>query len=132
MTSFTRHGSATGIAASNSAIRNTLFRRNNDTQHTEHPTSDGAPGPDRGGGNVNDPRYSWRTVCSEDGLEIHKRGEQFKNDIFPIYENLEPDSNMTLERDWHPSKQDSPSISTDEGMREWMKVTDNPEMQNTQ
>jgi hypothetical protein len=42
---------------------------------------------------------------------------QSVNKVGSRYTSFEPDSNVTIQRDWHRSKQNFPSTSTDEGMQ---------------
>jgi hypothetical protein len=41
------------------------------------------------------------SVVTEDGMQIDEREEQPQNSDTPIAESLEPDSNVTIERDGH-------------------------------
>jgi hypothetical protein len=50
-------------------------------------------------------------------MQIDETDEQFQNADSANDESLEPDSIVTVERELHPSKQFSPSISTEEGMQ---------------
>jgi hypothetical protein len=40
----------------------------------------------------------------DEGMSITESNEQFKNARRSIYESLEPDSNVIVERDLHPAK----------------------------
>jgi hypothetical protein len=50
-------------------------------------------------------------------MKIDESDEQKENADSAIDESFEPDSNVTIERDSHPKKQDLPSILTEEGMK---------------
>jgi hypothetical protein len=50
-------------------------------------------------------------------MQIDETDEQDRNADSSMDESLEPDSNVTLERELHLSKQCLPSLSTDEGMQ---------------
>jgi hypothetical protein len=50
-------------------------------------------------------------------MQNDESDEQNQNADLAIDESFEPDSNVTLERDLHPSKHFLPSISTEEGMK---------------
>jgi hypothetical protein len=51
------------------------------------------------------------------GMQIDESDEQFRNTQFSIRESLESESNVTVQRDSHPSKQRPPSLATDGGMQ---------------
>jgi hypothetical protein len=50
-------------------------------------------------------------------MQIDESDEQYENEDSSIDESLEPDSNVTVERDSHREKHCLPSFSTDEGMQ---------------
>jgi hypothetical protein len=50
-------------------------------------------------------------------MQIDESDEQKKNARSLIDESCEPDSNVTVEREWHMEKQCPPSFSTEEGMQ---------------
>jgi hypothetical protein len=50
-------------------------------------------------------------------MQIDESDEQRKNANFVTDESLEPDSNVTVERDWQSPKHPLLSFSTDEGMQ---------------
>jgi hypothetical protein len=50
-------------------------------------------------------------------MRIDESLEHFANAEGSMHERLEPDSNVTDERDQHSEKQDSQSFSTEEGMQ---------------
>jgi hypothetical protein len=50
-------------------------------------------------------------------MQIDESDEQPQNADCSMDESLESDSNVTVERDLHPMKQVSPTLSTDEGMQ---------------
>jgi hypothetical protein len=50
-------------------------------------------------------------------MQIDESDEQEKNDNSAIDESLEPDSNVTVERELHPEKHPVPRLSTQEGMQ---------------
>jgi hypothetical protein len=50
-------------------------------------------------------------------MQIDESDEQQANGELAIDESLEPDSNVTNERDLHPEKQPRPTVSTEEGMQ---------------
>jgi hypothetical protein len=53
----------------------------------------------------------------DDGTEIDESDEQEENADLSICESLEPDSNMIVERDLHPSKQFAQILSTEQGIQ---------------
>jgi hypothetical protein len=50
-------------------------------------------------------------------MQIDESDEQYENADPSIDDSLEPDSNVTVERDSHTQKHPLPSFSTDEGMQ---------------
>jgi hypothetical protein len=50
-------------------------------------------------------------------MEIDERDEQQQKADCSMDESFEPDSNVTVRRDEHAEKQESPSVSTEEGMQ---------------
>jgi hypothetical protein len=54
---------------------------------------------------------------TDDGTKIDESDEHFRNAELPIDSNLEFDSNVTVERDWHAPKHVSQSCSTDDGTK---------------
>jgi hypothetical protein len=50
-------------------------------------------------------------------MQMDESEEQSLNPQAPMDKSVEPDSNVTIERDLHAWKQRSPSVSTDEGMQ---------------
>jgi hypothetical protein len=50
-------------------------------------------------------------------MEIDERDGHSANTLSSIHESLEPDANMTVEREEHPTKHISQSRSTDDGMK---------------
>jgi hypothetical protein len=54
---------------------------------------------------------------TDEGMQIDESDEQYKNADSSMNESLEPDSNVTAERDLHPWKQSGPSLSTEDGMQ---------------
>jgi hypothetical protein len=62
-------------------------------------------------------RFPWKRLSMEEGITIDEsdghdaKTRDFRRDSF------EPASNVTVERDWHPEKHSTPSISTAAGMQ---------------
>jgi hypothetical protein len=56
-------------------------------------------------------------VVTDGGIQIDESDEQFSNAESPIHESLEPDSNMIVERNWHPMTAPSQIVSTAEGIQ---------------
>jgi hypothetical protein len=50
-------------------------------------------------------------------MQINESDEQFINVPHSRHESPEPVSKVTLESDRHPLKQESPTLTTDEGMQ---------------
>jgi hypothetical protein len=50
-------------------------------------------------------------------MQIDESDEQYRNADSSMDESLEPDSNVTVERESHSEKQVLPRLSTDEGMQ---------------
>jgi hypothetical protein len=50
-------------------------------------------------------------------MQIDESDEQYRNVDSPINDSLASNSNVTIERELHPEKQDLQSLSTDEGMQ---------------
>jgi hypothetical protein len=56
-------------------------------------------------------------VVTEEGIEIEKSDEQCENASSPIEESREPDSKVTVERDWHRQKDFWEMVLTEEGIQ---------------
>jgi hypothetical protein len=54
---------------------------------------------------------------TEETMQIEERVEHHRKAESPIVESFEPDSKVTVERDWHPEKHCRQSISTEAGMQ---------------
>jgi hypothetical protein len=57
------------------------------------------------------------SLSTEEGMQIDESDEHKENADSPIDESLEPDLNVTVERDLHSKKHIVPSFSTEEGMQ---------------
>jgi hypothetical protein len=53
---------------------------------------------------------------TEEGIRIDESDEQQKKALCLIDESSEPDSNVTVQSDRHPLKQEMPSFLANEGM----------------
>jgi hypothetical protein len=60
-------------------------------------------------------RYSISVVSSEEGHQIDESDEHSENANRPTHESVEPDSNVTVERDGHRAKDSLPRVLTEEG-----------------
>jgi hypothetical protein len=56
-------------------------------------------------------------VSREEGIQIDERDEHLAKTPLALHESLEPESNVTVERDRHSLKQKPQSFSTEEGMQ---------------
>jgi hypothetical protein len=61
-------------------------------------------------------KHSSQRFLTDEGMQIDE-SEQRSKAFWPMHETLEPDSNVTVERDLHPRKHSVQRFSTDEAMQ---------------